>query len=171
MIKSEVINGIPEVVFKTRVRDESVGGDNPYKWQDVSTKDLFDGKRVLVFSLPGAFTPTCSEKHLPGYIKLHNSFINKKIDGIYCLSVNDEHVLKSWLLSYTNGEIINGIADGNAEITKYFNLLSDKTKNYMGFRCRRFAMIIENNMIINKFIENDGEYRVSSAEYILEQIQ
>ena len=99
------------------------------------------------------------------------SFIDKKIDGIYCLSVNDEHVMKSWLLSYTNGEIINGIADGNAEITKYFDLLSDKTKNYMGFRCRRFAMIIENNMIINKFIENDGEYRVSSAEYILEQIQ
>ena len=98
-------------------------------------------------------------------------FGNKKVDGIYCLSVNDEHVMKSWLLSYTDGEKINGIADGNAEITKNFDLLSDKTKNYMGFRCRRFAMIIENNMIINKFIENDGEYHVSSAEYILEQIQ
>ena len=136
-----------------------------------SLKNEFINKKIILFGVPGAFTPTCSEKHLPGYIKLHNSFINKKIDGIYCLSVNDEHVMKSWLLSYTNGEIINGIADGNAEITKYFDLLSDKTKNYMGFRCRRFAMIIENNVIINKFIENDGEYNVSSAEYILEQIQ
>ena len=78
--------------------------------------------------------------------------------------------MKSWLLSYSDGEMINGIADGNADITKYFDLISDKTKNYMGYRSRRFAMIIENNVIINKFIENDGEYNVSSAEYILEQI-
>ena len=115
-------------------------------------------------------TDVVYEKHLPGYIKLYNSFIDKKIDGIYCLSVNDEHVMKSWLVSYTDGEIINGIADGNAEITKYFDLISDKTKNYMGLRCQRFAMIVENNVIIKKFIENDGEYNVSSAEYILKQI-
>ena len=135
-----------------------------------SLKDEFINKKIILFGVPGAFTPTCSEKHLPGYIKLYNSFINKKIDDIYCLSVNDEHVMKSWLLSYSDGDMINGIADGNAEITKYFDLISDKTKNYMGFRSRRFAMIIENNVIINKFIENDGEYNVSSAEYILEQI-
>ena len=135
-----------------------------------SLKNEFINKKTILFGVPGAFTPTCSEKHLPGYIKLYNSFINKKIDDIYCLSVNDEHVMKSWLLSYSDGEMINGIADGNAEITKYFDLISDKTKNYMGYRSKRFAMIIENNVIINKFIENDGEYNVSSAEYILEQI-
>ena len=135
-----------------------------------SLKNEFINKKIILFGVPGAFTPTCSEKHLPSYIKLYNSFINKKIDGIYCLSVNDEHVMKSWLVSYTDGEKINGIADGNAEITKYFDLISDKRKNYMGLRCRRFAMIIENNVIINKFVENDGEYNVSSAEYILEQI-
>ena len=135
-----------------------------------SLKNEFINKKTILFGVPGAFTPTCSEKHLPGYIKLYNSFINKKIDDIYCLSVNDEHVMKSWLLSYSDGEMIKGIADGNAEITKYFDLISDKTKNYMGYRSRRFAMIIENNVIINKFIENDGEYNVSSAEYILEQI-
>ena len=135
-----------------------------------SLKNEFINKKTILFGVPGAFTPTCSEKHLPGYIKLYNSFINKKIDDIYCLSVNDEHVMKSWLLSYSDGDMINGIADGNAEITKYFDLISDKTKNYMGYRSRRFAMIIENNVIINKFIENDGEYNVSSAEYILEQI-
>ena len=135
-----------------------------------SLKDEFKNRKIILFGVPGAFTPTCSEKHLPGYIKLYNSFINKQINDIYCLSVNDEYVMKSWLVSYTNGEMINGIADGNAEITKYFDLVSDKTKNYMGFRCRRFAMIIENNTIINKFVENDSEHRVSSAEYILEHI-
>ena len=135
-----------------------------------SLKNEFINKKIILFGVPGAFTPTCSEKHLPGYIKLYNSLINKKIDEIYCFSVNDEHVMKSWLVSYTDGEKINGIADGNAEITKYFNLISDKTKNFMGFRCRRFAMIIENNVITNKFIENEGEYKVSSAEYVLKRI-
>ena len=135
-----------------------------------SLKNEFTNKKIILFGVPGAFTPTCSEKHLPGYIKLYNLLINKKIDDIYCLSVNDEHVMKSWLMSYTDGEMINGIADGNAEITKYFDLISDKTKNYMGFRCKRFAMIIDNNVVMKKFIENDGEYQVSSAEYILEKI-
>ena len=97
-----------------------------------SLQNEFKNKKIILFGVPGAFTPTCSEKHLPGYIKLYNAFINKKIDGIYCLSVNDEHVMKSWLVSYTDGEMINGIADGNAEITKYFDLISDKRKNYMG---------------------------------------
>ena len=135
-----------------------------------SLQKEFKNKKIILFGVPGAFTPTCSEKHLPGYIKLYKLFKNKKIDDIYCLSVNDEHVMKSWLVSYTDGEMINGIADGNAEITKYFDLITDKTKSHMGYRCRRFAMIIDNNVIINKFIENDGEYNVSSAEYILEQI-
>ena len=135
-----------------------------------SLQNEFKNKKIILFGVPGAFTPTCSEKHLPGYIKLYKLFKNKKIDDIYCLSVNDEHVMKSWLVSYTDGEMINGIADGNAEITKYFDLITDKTKSYMGYRCTRFAMIIDNNVIINKFIENDGEYNVSSAEYILEQI-
>ena len=135
-----------------------------------SLKNEFLNKKIILFGVPGAFTPTCSEKHLPGYIKLYNSLINKKIDEIYCLSVNDEHVMKSWLVSYTDGEKINGIADGNAEITTYFDLISDKTKNYMGFRSKRFAMIIDNNVVIKKFIENDGQYQVSSAEYVLKKI-
>ena len=137
---------------------------------EVILAEELKNRNVIIFGVPGAFTPTCSEKHLPGYIKLYNLLINKKIDDIYCLSVNDEHVMKSWLMSYTDGEMINGIADGNAEITKYFDLISDKTKNYMGFRCKRFAMIIDNNVVMKKFIENDGEYQVSSAEYILEKI-
>ncbi len=127
-------------------------------------------KRVIIFGVPGAFTPTCSEKHMPSYIKLHEQFIKKGIKDIYCLSVNDNFVMNAWLLSYTNGDKIIGIADGNAEIVKYLDLLSDKTKNYMGMRSTRFAMVINNNSIEKLFIEEPGEYKVSSAENLLNNL-
>ena len=135
-----------------------------------SLKNEFINKKIILFGVPGAFTPTCSEKHLPGYIKLYNSFIDKKIDGIYCLSVNDEHVMKSWLVSYTDGEIINGIADGNAEITKYFELQEDKSKNYMGLRSSRFVMLVFNNIVQKCFVDMPGEYKVSSPNNIIKYI-
>ncbi|MDC3131876.1 redoxin family protein, partial [Pelagibacteraceae bacterium] len=90
----------------------------------------FKEKKILLFAVPGAFTPTCSEQHFPEYIKLYDRFKAKNIDEIYCLSVNDKHVMKSWLISYSEDHNIIGIADGNAEITKYFNLVSDKTKSH-----------------------------------------
>ena len=96
MIKSEVISGVPEMVFKTRIRDESIGGDNPYRWQDVSTDELFGGKKILVFSLPGAFTPTCSTFQLPDYEKMYDEFIEAGVDDIYCISVNDAFVMNAW---------------------------------------------------------------------------
>ena len=107
---------------------------------------------------------------MPSYIKLHQQFINKGIDGIYCLSVNDSFVMNAWLLSYTDGDKIIGIADGNGEITKDFNLLTDKSKNFMGMRSNRFAMIVHNNEILEVCIENPGEYKVSSAEKILSKL-
>ena len=137
---------------------------------NVVLSDELKDKKIIMFGVPGAFTPTCSEKHLPSYIKLHNDFINKGIDDIYCLSVNDQYVMKSWLISYSDDHKIIGIADGNAEITKYFELLSDKTKNFMGFRSSRFAMIINNNIIKNIFVEKPGEYKVSSPLSILEEL-
>tara|TARA_Y100001970_G_scaffold141616_1_gene174284 strand:- start:6059 stop:6529 length:471 start_codon:yes stop_codon:yes gene_type:complete len=127
-------------------------------------------KRVIVFGVPGAFTPTCSEKHMPGYLNLHHLFIKKDVDDIYCISVNDEFVMKSWLLSFTNGEKIIGIADGNGDIVKKLGLLVDKTASFMGMRSKRFAMIVDDNNIENLFIENPGEYKNSSAEYILTQV-
>ena len=133
-------------------------------------KKEFKNKKIIVFGVPGAFTPTCSEKHLPGYIKLYNNFKKKNIDDIYCLSVNDEHVMKAWLLSYNETQLIHGIADGNAEITSYFDLITDKSKSYMGIRSNRFAMIIINNNIIEINIENPGELQSSSAEVMLEKI-
>ena len=137
----------------------------------VLLSDELRGKYVIVFGVPGAFTPTCSEKHMPSYIKLYEQFINKGIDDIYCLSVNDDHVMRAWLLSYTNAYKIIGIADGNGDISKSLNLLVDKTKNYMGMRSARFAMIIKDNNIQEIIIEEPGEYKKTSAENILTYIK
>ena len=124
-------------------------------------------KKVIIFGVPGAFTPTCSEKHFPGFIKLFSSFKAKKIDDVYCLSVNDHFVMKAWLNTYDDNKNIIGIADGNAEITKEFDLLVDKSANFMGKRSNRYAMIVENNIVLKIFIEKSGEFNVSSAENIL----
>jgi len=136
----------------------------------ISLKDEFKNKKLILFGVPGAFTPTCSEEHFPGYIKLYNNFQKKKIDRIYCLSVNDPFVMKSWLISYSQNHKIIGVADGNAEITKYYNLTADKRKNFMGYRSTRFAMLIDNNDIKFIKIEKPGELKVSRAENILLEI-
>ena len=136
----------------------------------VILSDELKGKNIIMFGVPGAFTPTCSEKHMPSYIKLHKEFIQKGIDDIYCLSVNDDHVMKAWLLSYTDGDKILGIADGNGDVSKYFDLLVDKTANYMGLRSARFAMIIKDNNIQELLIEEPGEYKETSAENLLTKI-
>ena len=132
--------------------------------------DEFINKKVILFGVPGAFTPTCSEKHLPDYIQSIKLFEKIGFLNIYCLSVNDKHVMTAWLLSHTNSEKIIGIADGNSEITKYFGFLTNKTKNFMGYRSSRFAMIINNNIIENIFVEKPGEYEVSSPKSILKYI-
>ena len=130
----------------------------------------FENKKIILFGVPGAFTPTCSEKHLPDYINSFNLLQNKGISDIYCLSVNDKHVMKAWLISHNNSKNIIGIADGNAEITKYFELQEDKSKNYMGLRSSRFAMIVFNNNVKKIFIEKPGEYKVSSPDNIINYI-
>ena len=124
-------------------------------------------KKIIIFGVPGSFTPTCSEKHLPGYINLFNKFKNLGIEDIYCLAVNDVFVLKAWLSSFPNGNLINGIADGNGELTKAMDLEMDYSGNFMGIRCKRFALIANNNLVKKIYIEKQGEYLVSSAEYVL----
>ena len=132
--------------------------------------DILKNKKVIIFTVPGAFTPTCSDEHLPDYIKLAISIKEKGIDEIYCLSVNDPFVMRSWLLNYKDHHNIVGIADGNGEITKILNLLSDKSSGFMGLRCKRSAMIIKNNHIIDIFIEEPGEINISSAKNILSKL-
>ena len=136
----------------------------------VILSDELKNKKIIMFGVPGAFTPTCSEKHMPSYIKLHNEFVAKGVDNIYCLSVNDEYVMQAWLLSYTEGDKILGIADGNGEVSKNLNLLVDKSANFMGMRCSRFAMIVQDNNIEELLIETPGEYKETSAENLLTKI-
>jgi peroxiredoxin len=104
---------------------------------------------------------------MPGFIKLCDAIKDKGINDILCLSVNDKFVMQSWLSSYYDGNKIKAIADGNAEITKTLNLSEDKSKNYMGLRCVRFAMLVNNNSIEKLFIDKPGKYELSSAEHIL----
>jgi len=136
----------------------------------VILSDELKNKKVIIFGVPGAFTPTCSEKHMPSYIKYYQQLSERGIEDIYCLSVNDEFVLNAWLLSYSETDRIKGIADGNGDIAKSLNLLVDKSANYMGMRSKRFAMIVENNIIQELFVEKPGEYNLTSAEYLLTKV-
>ena len=134
---------------------------------NIALSEQLKNKIVIIFGVPGAFTPTCSEKHMPSFINLHQQLIDKGIDAIYCLSVNDKFVMHAWLSSYADGYKIIGIADGNGEICQNLNLIVDKSKNFMGMRSKRFAMIVKNNIIQNTYVEEPGEYKVSSAEHLL----
>ena len=109
--------------------------------------DITKNKKIIIFGVPGAFTPTCSEKHLPGFINLYNQFQAKGIHDIYCLSVNDVFVMKAWLESYPKGYLINGIADGNADFAKTMQLTIDYSGGFMGTRCKRFALLADQNNI------------------------
>ena len=110
---------IPETIFNVRVRDESIEGDNPYRWQNVSSNDIFRNKTILLFSLPGAFTPTCSTYQLPDFEKMFSDFKSKGVDEIYCLSVNDSFVMNAWGRSQKL-EHVKLIPDGNGEFTLDF---------------------------------------------------
>ena len=132
--------------------------------------EITKNKKIIIFGVPGAFTPTCSEKHLPGFINLYNQFQAKGVNDIYCLSVNDVFVMKAWLNSYPKGFLICGIADGNANFAKTMQLTIDYSGSYMGTRCKRFALIADQNNIIKLFVEEKGQFSISSAENILNNI-
>lgn len=168
---------VPNVVFRTRVRDESVGGPNPFRWEDVTTWDLFAGKRVVLFALPGAFTPTCSEKQLPGYEAMYNDFRWNGIDEIFCLSVNDAFVMNCWA-KQQGIQNVKMIPDGAAKFTSAVNMVVSKDNLGFGVRSWRYAMIIENGRIVKWFIEpdprdeaEDDSYGESSPENVLAWIK
>ena len=167
---------VPSVVFKTRVRDESIGGDNPYRWQDVSTWDLFAGKKVVLFSLPGAFTPTCSTFQLPDFEKLAPDFYAKGFDEIYCVSVNDAFVMNKWAKE-NNLEYVQVIPDGNAKFTEEMQMLVDKENLGFGRRSWRYACVVDNGRITDWFIEEGKEddcpldpYMYTNPSYILDAV-
>ena len=134
--------------------------------QAVSTGEFFKGRKVVLFAVPGAFTPTCSAKHLPGYIQLAEAFTAKGYD-VACLSVNDAFVMSAWAKSQNAPDSITMIADGNAEFTKALGLELDATPFGMGLRAKRFALVADDGKVTQLFIEAPGEFSVSSAETVL----
>lgn len=164
---------VPAVTFKTRVRDESIEGPNPFRWQDMTSDDYFKGKRVVLFSLPGAFTPTCSTYQLPGYEKGAQDFRDNGIDEIYCMSVNDSFVMNAWARNQEL-ENVKVIPDGSATFTRQIGMLVDKDNLGFGARSWRYAAVINDGVIEAWFEEpgredNHGEdpYGESSPETVL----
>ena len=171
------VNKLPDVVFRTRVRDESIEGPNPYRWEDKTTADYFAGKRVVLFSLPGAFTPTCSTYQLPDYEKLYGEFQAEGIDAIYCISVNDAFVMNAWGKSQ-GVDKVGLIPDGSGEFTRKMGMLVAKDNLGFGMRPWRYAAIVNDGVVEKWFIE-DGltdncptdPYGVSSPQNVLEKLR
>ncbi|TNB47453.1 peroxiredoxin [Martelella lutilitoris] len=168
---------VPNVTFRTRVRDESIEGPNPFRWQDMSSDDYFKGKRVILFSLPGAFTPTCSTYQLPDFEKLFPEFQAEGIDDIYCMSVNDAFVMNAWAKGQ-NLEHVKVIPDGSGEFTRKMGMLVNKDNLGFGMRSWRYAAII-NDGVVEKWFEEEGfsdlcetdPYGVSAPQNILESLK
>ncbi|MGF6176506.1 peroxiredoxin [Ensifer sp. 4252] len=168
---------VPTVTFRTRVRDEAVGGSNPFRWQDVSSDDYFAGKRVVLFSLPGAFTPTCSTFQLPDFEKLTAEFNAEGVDEIYCISVNDAFVMNAWGKSQ-NLENVKLIPDGSGEFTRKMGMLVAKDNLGFGMRSWRYAAVVDNGVVVQWFEEegysdncDSDPYGVSSPQNILETLK
>jgi peroxiredoxin len=168
---------VPNVVFKTRVRDDSIEGPNPYRWQERTSFDYFGNKRVILFSLPGAFTPTCSTYQLPDFEKLHLEFHDHGIDEIYCMSVNDSFVMNCWAKDQ-NLENVKVIPDGSGAFTRDMGMLVSKDNLGFGVRSWRYAVIVDNGRIEKWFIEpgktheaEDDPYGETSPQNILEWLK
>lgn len=135
--------------------------------ENVSAADYFAGKKAVLFALPGAFTPTCSEAHLPGFVVKYDDIIAKGVDTVACLSVNDSFVMKAWQ-DAQNAENIDMIADGGAALTKAMDLVLD-TADFGGTRSQRYSMIIDNGVVTHLNVE-DGGFEVSDADTALSQL-
>jgi len=168
---------VPNVIFKTRVRDESVEGPNPYRWQDVSSDDIFKGRKIVVFALPGAFTPTCSSTHLPGYEAAYDEIKSFGVDEVYCLSVNVSFVMFQWGKAQ-NVSKVKLLPDGSAEFTKGMGMLVKKDNLGFGERSWRYSMYVEDGVVKKIFAEpgfsdncKDDPFEVSDAQTMLKYLK
>jgi len=168
---------VPSVVFKTRVRDESVEGPNPFRWQDISSEEIFAGKKVVVFALPGAFTPTCSSTHLPGFEEKYEEFKSLGVDEIYCLSVNDAFTMFQWG-RHLGVEKVKLLPDGSAQFTRLMGMLVRKDNLGFGERSWRYSMLVEDGRITAMFSEPGrcdncptDPFEVSDAETMLNHLK
>jgi thioredoxin-dependent peroxiredoxin len=150
---------VPDVNLKTRVRDEGVDGPNPFRWQDVQTADLFAGKRIVVFSLPGAFTPTCSNEQCPAFEQSYDALRSLGADEVYCLSVNDAFVMFQWG-KHLGLSKVKLLPDGSADFTRRMGMLIRKDHLGFGERSWRYAMVVDDGKITAWFeepgINDDG---------------
>ena len=154
-------DSLPDVTFMT------MGADGP---EPRSTDDVFAGKRVALFAVPGAFTPTCSAKHLPGYKEQADALRGKGIDAIACTSVNDVFVMDAWGQDQNVGEDVMMLADGNGVFAKEIGLELDGSGFGMGGRSQRYAMVVNDGVVESVNVEDGGEFRVSSADFMLENL-
>ena len=145
-------NKVPQVTFKTRVRDETVDGPNPFRWQDVQSDEIFAGKKIIVFALPGAFTPTCSSTHLPGYEDHYQEFLDAGIDEIYCLSVNDAFTMFQWGI-HQGVKNVKLLPDGSGDFTRLMGMQVRKDDLGFGLRSWRYSMLVEDGEITKLFSE------------------
>lgn len=136
----------------------------------VSTDDFFKGRRVALFALPGAFTPTCSAKHVPGFVANSDALKAKGVDAIACLSVNDAFVMGAWGKDQGAGGKVHMLADGNGEFTAKVDLVMDGTKFGMGKRSQRYSMVVDDGVVKSLNVEEPGAFEVSSAEHMLGQL-
>ena len=167
---------LPDTTFYTRERDETIGGDNPFKWSYKTTKDLFAGKKVVIFGLPGAFTPTCSNSQLPGYENLYDEFVAKGIHEIWCTSVNDAFVMHQWAKAQGITKV-KMLPDGNGSFAEALGMLVDKSNLGFGKRSWRYAIVVD-NLEIQDWYEEPGymnldptdPYGQSAPETVLERL-
>jgi glutaredoxin-like protein len=155
---------VPETTFRTRTADG--------QWKDVTTRDLFAGKRVVVFALPGAFTPTCSSSHVPRYNELVDEFKKRGVDSIVCVSVNDAFVMNAWAVDQASDRI-TFVPDGNGEFTRGMGMLVDKSAVGFGPRSWRYSMLVDDGAIAKMFIEPEVEgdpFLVSDADTMLKHL-
>ena len=159
---------IPDVVFHLRERDESIGGDNPYKWVRRMSSELFGGKKVIIFGLPGAFTPTCTNEQLPGFEALYDEFQAEGIDEIWCCSVNDAFVMNAWA-KHLGIEKVRMLPDGTGQFTEKLGYLVDKSNLGFGKRSWRYATLVEDLKQVRWF-EEDGFADLCPADPYVESV-
>ncbi len=165
---------VPDVTFKTRVRDERIGGDNPFRWQDRHSADYFKGKRVVVFALPGAFTPTCTTEQCPAFELHYDDLRSAGAAEVYCLSVNDAFVMYQWGQKLGLKKV-KLIPDGSGDFTRRMGMLIDKSHLGFGLRSWRYAMVVDDGKIVAWFEEpgindtgdDDDPYGVSAPDNVL----
>lgn len=153
---------VGDKVPSVTLMEKQEGGPAP-----VTSDDLFKGKKVALFALPGAYTPTCSAKHVPGFVQNYEALKGKGISSVICLSVNDAFVMGAWGKEQGAGDKVRMIADGNGEFTRAVGLEFDASKFGMGKRSQRYSMVVDDGVVKQLNVEEPGAFEVSSAEYML----